>query len=128
MAHEAYRSLYGDLGKLKDDSLIKDPASGTGDDDELFQLLLSVSEWVDHCCNRHFYPRTDSLVFDGRGSVQLLIPELISLASFKEDDNGDQTFNQTWVSGDYMLQPYNAAPTQHWGSPYTAVKSRAEGG
>jgi len=128
MAHEAYRSLYGDLGKLKDDSLIKDPASGTGDDDELFQLLLSVSEWVDHYCNRHFYPRTDSLVFDGRGSVQLLIPELISLASFKEDDNGDQTFNQTWVSGDYMLQPYNAAPTQHWGSPYTAVKSRAEGG
>ena len=26
MAREAYRSLYGDLTKLKDDSLLKDPA------------------------------------------------------------------------------------------------------
>ena len=56
MGREAYRSLYGDLTKLKDDSLLKDPAGGTGDDDELFQLLLSVSDWVDHYCNRHFYP------------------------------------------------------------------------
>ena len=42
MAREAYRSLYGDLTKLKDDSLLKDQAGGTGDDDELFQLLLAV--------------------------------------------------------------------------------------
>ena len=42
MARESYRSLYGDLTKLKGDSLLKDPASGTGDDDELFQLLLLV--------------------------------------------------------------------------------------
>ena len=30
MAREAYRSLYGDLIKLKDDSLLKDPANGAG--------------------------------------------------------------------------------------------------
>ena len=54
MARESYRSLYGDLTKLKGDSLLKDPASGTGDDHELFQLLLPVSDWVDHYCNRHF--------------------------------------------------------------------------
>ena len=48
MAREAYRSLYGDLTKLKDDSLLKDPAGGTGDDDELFELLFCVSDWVDH--------------------------------------------------------------------------------
>ena len=58
MGREAYRSLYGDLTKLKDDSLLKDPASGSGDDDELFQLLLSVSDWVDRYCNRRFYPCT----------------------------------------------------------------------
>ena len=28
MAREAYRSLYGDLTKLKDDSVLKDPAAG----------------------------------------------------------------------------------------------------
>ena len=43
MAREAYRSLYGDLTKLKDDSVLKDPAAGPDDDDELFELLLTGS-------------------------------------------------------------------------------------
>ena len=60
MAREAYRSLYGDLTKLKDDSLLKDPAAGSGDDDETFQLLLAVSDWVDRYCHRRFYPRVQT--------------------------------------------------------------------
>lgn len=127
MGREAYRSLYGDLTKLKDDSLLKDPAGGTGDDDELFQLLLAVSDWIDHYCNRHFYPRTETLVFDGTGGTRLLVPDLISVDSLKEDNNGDLTFNETWATSDYWLQPYNAAPTQPWGSPYTTLKARLEG-
>ena len=127
MGREAYRSLYGDLTKLKDDSLLKDPASGAGDDDELFQLLLSVSDWVDHYCNRHIYPRTDTLVFDGRGTAQLLVPDLVSVTTLKEDSNGDLTFNETWATSDYLLQPNNASPAQHWGGPYTALKARSEG-
>ena len=89
MAREAYRSLYGDLTKLKDDSLLKDPAGGSGDDNELFQLLLAVSDWVDHYCNRHFYPRTETLVFDGRGTTQLLAPDLISVADHTRDNHYD---------------------------------------
>ena len=127
MGREAFRSLYGDLTKLKDDSLLKDPAGGAGDDNELFQLLLAVSDWVDHYCNRHFYPRTDTMVFDGKGTAQLLVPDLISVTSLKEDTNGDLTFNETWATSDYWLQPYNASPSQHWGSPFTAVKVRSEG-
>ena len=127
MAREAYRSVYGDLTKLKDDSLLKDPAGGAGDDDELFQLLLAVSDWVDRYCNRHFYPQTDTLVFDGRGTSQLLLPDLISVTSLKEDGNGDLTFNETWATSDYRLQPNNASPSLHWGTPYTALKARSEG-
>jgi hypothetical protein len=127
MARESYHSLYGDLTKLKDDSLLKDPASGTGDDDELFQLLLPVSDWVDHYCNRHFYPRTDTLVFDGRGTAQILVPDLILITSLKEGSKRDLTFNETWATSDHWLQPNNVAPSQHWGGLYTAVKARAEG-
>ena len=127
MAREAFRSLYGDLTKLKDDSLLKDPAGGTGDDDELFQLLLAASDWVDHYCNRHFYPRTETLVFDGKGTAQLLVPDLIAVTSLVEDTNGDLTFNETWATSDYWIQPYNAAPPQHWGRPYTVVKARPQG-
>ena len=127
MAREAYRSLYGDLTKLKDDSLLKDPAAGSGDDDEMFQLLLTISDWVDHYCNRHFYPRTQTLEFDGSGTNRLLIPGLISLTSLKEDTTDDKTFNETWAATDYWLEPYNAEPTQHWGQPYTAIRVRQHG-
>lgn len=127
MAREAYRSLYGDLIKLKDDSLLKDPAAGTGDDDEMFQLLLAVSDWVDHYCNRHFYPRTQTLAFDGNGATRLLIPDLVSLASLKEDTTDDKTFNETWAADDYWLEPYNAEPTEHWGQPYAAIRVRQHG-
>jgi len=127
MAREAYRSLYGDLKKLKDDSLLKDPAGGTGDDDELFQLLLAVSDWVDSFCNRHFYPRQQSLEFDGNSGTKLLLPDLIALDSIKEDTTDDKTFNDTWAATDYWLGPYNAEPTEHWGRPYTAISVRTSG-
>lgn len=127
MGREAYRSIYEDLTKLKDDSLLKGPAGGAGDDDELFQLLLAVSDRVDHYCNRHFYSRTDTLVFNGRGASQLLVPDLISVTALKEDDNADLSFNGSWSTSDYWLQPNNASPTQHWGVPYTAVKARSVG-
>ena len=127
MAREAYRSLYGDLTKLKDDSLLKDPAAGTGDDNEMFQLILAVSDWVDRYCNRHFYSRTQTLEFDGNGAGRLLIPDLVSLSSLKEDTTDDKTFNDSWAATDYWLEPYNSEPTQHWGEPYTAIRVRLHG-
>ena len=127
MAREAYRSLYGDLTKLKDDTLLKDPAAGSGDDDEMFQLLLAVSDWVDNYCNRHFYPRTQTLEFDGSGTTRLLIPDLASLTSLKEDTTDDKTFNDTWAANDYWLEPFDAEPTQHWGQPYTLIRVRQHG-
>lgn len=127
MAREAYRSLYGDLTKLKDDSLLKDPAAGSGDDTEMFQLLLAMSDWVDRWCNRHFYPRTQTLEFDGDGSARLLVPDLIVVTTLKEDTTEDKTFATAWVANDYWLTPYNAEPTEHWGQPYTQVRVRAKG-
>ena len=127
MAREAYRSLYGDLIKLKDDSLLKDPANGTGDDDELFQLLFTVSEWVERWCNRFFYPRTQTLKFDGDGSKRLLVPDLIAVTTLKEDTTDDQTFDETWAATDYWTLPYTATPDQYWGQPYTQLLVREHG-
>ena len=126
MGREAYRSVYGDLTKLKDDSLLKDPAAGTDDDDELFQLLLAMSDWTDHYCNRHFYPRVQTLRLDGSGSARLLLPDLISFEYLKEDATGGQTYSEVWDPADFVLEPYNAAPAEHWGVPYTAVRARGD--
>ena len=123
MAREAYRSLYGDLTKLKDDSVLKDPAAGPDDDDELFELLLAVSDWVDHYCNRHFYPRVESLLFDGAGGDRLLVPDLISVSELAEGDSSGREFGRVWDPGDYRLLPHNAAPLRPWGHPYGAILS-----
>ena len=128
MAREAYRSLYGDLTKLKDDSVLKDPAAGPDDDDELFELLLAVSDWVDHYCNRHFYPRVETLLFDGTGGDRLLAPDLISVSELAEGDSSGREFGKVWDSGGYRLLPHNAAPLRPWGHPYGAIKARAEQG
>ena len=128
MAREAYRSLYGDLTKLKDDSVLKDPAAGPDDDDELFELLLAVSDWIDHYCNRHFYPRAETLLFDGPGGDRLLTPDLISVAELSESDASAQDFGKVWGAGDYRLLPYNAAPLRPWGHPYGAILRLQKGG
>lgn len=124
MAHEAYRSLYGDLAKLKDDSLLADPAGGITDDNELWQLLAAMSEAVDRYCNRHFYPLTRTRYFDlDAQTPRILVPDLISITTLKDDENQDATFENTWASADYQLLPHDAAPTNHWGHPYTAIRA-----
>lgn len=128
MAREAYRSLYGDLTKLKDDSVLKDPAAGDDDDDELFELLLAVSDWVDRYCNRHFYPRVDTLLFDGSGSDRLVVPDLIAVSELAQADTAGLSFGKAWDAGDYRLLPYNAAPLQPWGHPHSAIVSLSKSG
>ena len=127
MAREAYRSLYGDLTKLKDDSVLKDPAAGSDDDDELFELLLAVSDWVDHYCNRHFYPRAGTLLFDGPGSDRLLVPDLIAVTELAQAEGKGRSFGKVWDPDDYRLLPHNASPMRHWGHPHGAIKSSGSG-
>ena len=128
MAREAYRSLYGDLTKLKDDSVLKDPAAGPDDDDELFELLLAVSDWVDHYCNRHFYPRAETLLFDGSGGDRMVVPDLIAVSELAQADGEGRAFDAVWDAGDYRLLPHNAAPLRPWGHPYGAVRARRSRG
>ena len=124
MAREAYRSLYGDLTKLKDDSVLKDPAAGPDDDDELFELLLAVSDWVDHYCNRHFYPRVETLLFDGSGGDRLAVPDLIAVSELAQADTAGLSFGKVWEAGDYRLLPHNAGPLQPWGHPHGGIRAR----
>jgi len=125
MAREAYRSLYGDLTKLKDNAGLQ--MGGAGDDTALFQLLLAVSEAIDRHCGRHFYPLTAVRYFDGTGASRLAVPDLLAVTSLKADENEDKTFETPWAGTDYWLEPYNAQPDKPWGGPFTSVLARAKG-
>ena len=128
MAREAYRSLYGDLTKLKDDSVLKDPAAGADDDDELFELLLAVTDWVDGYCNRHFYPRVETLLFDGPGGDRLAVPDLVAVTELAETASAAHSPDRLWDPNDYRLLPYNASPLKPWGRPHGTIISPSRNG
>lgn len=122
MARANYRSIYADLTQVRDDTALKDSGSNIGTD-ELWELLMAVSDWIDRYCNRHFYPLTETRYFDLDKEVQTLElnGDLIAVTTLKDDKNQDGTFEDTWASDDYHLLPHNAAPTSHWGRPYTHI-------
>ena len=121
---EAYRSLYGDLTKLKDASLLDNPAGGTGADRALLSLLLAASEAVDRHCNRHFYALTETRRFDGPGEAVLPLPDTIAVSSLRSDDDESGHYRTSWSSSEYELLPLNASPEEHWGRPYNALRAR----
>lgn len=127
MAREAYRPLLGDLKKLKDSSLLNDPAGGTGDDDELFQLLLATSEAIERYCNRNFIPIVDTRYFDGTGTTVLFVPDLTNITTLKEDVDLNKSWETTWATTDYWKEPSNASPEKHWGRAYTNLRVREQG-
>ena len=124
---ETYRSLYGDLTKLKDASLLDNPAGGGGADTALFSLLLAASEAVDRHCNRHFYALTETRRFDGPGEATLALPDAISVSSLRSDDDESGHYRTTWGASEYELLPLNASPEEHWGRPYNALRVRGNG-
>lgn len=122
MAREAYRSLYSDLTKLQDYAALN-YTGATSIEDELFQLLLAVSEAIDLYCDRHFYPFTTTRYFDlDEGRQEVLVPDLIAVTTLKDDENQDATYENTWASTAYQLLPANAEPTKQIGRPYTAIR------
>ena len=46
--------------------------------------------------DRHFYSRTETLVFDERGTIQFLVPDLILSTPLKEDDNNTDINILSW--------------------------------
>lgn len=128
MKMEAHRSLYGDLSKLKDASLLDDPAAGASADSALFNLLLAASEAVDRHCNRHFYALAETRLFDGPGDAALALPDVIAIESLRSDDDGDGEHEAEWPAASYELLPLNAAPRSHWGAPHNAIRARGANG
>ena len=124
---EGYRSLYGDLTKLKDKSLLDNPAGGSSADRALFSLLLATSEAVDRHCNRHFYALTATRWFDGPGDPVLMLPDTVAVTSVRSDDDESGLYSTEWSSSEYQMLPLNASPEEHWGRPYNAVRVRGNG-
>ena len=123
MAREAYRSLYGDLTKLKDDSLLKDPASGDGETTtKCFNSSWRCPTGLTTTATAASTPAFKPWKSTAAAAPRLPVPDLVALVSLAEDVDGDDTFSHPWKAGEYWLEPYDASPAEHWGRPYTSLR------
>lgn len=90
------------------------------DDAEILSACRSVSRWVDTHCDRVFARRSVTLQIDTCGQYSLPIPDVVSVATLKTDDDADGVFETTWSASDYEVQPVNAA-VQLEPRPYTSI-------
>ncbi|MFQ5592511.1 MAG: hypothetical protein ACE5HE_15245 [Phycisphaerae bacterium] len=87
----------------------------------LFETVLdATSRALDDWCHRFFYQVTLTQTFTPTHGLFLVVPDLVSITTLKSDTVNDLSYDTTWSSDDYILQPQNA-PYRDQGWPYTEV-------
>lgn len=97
------------------------------DDAEIDAVITAVSRMIDGYTGRRFYVTpADETRYYTASDGSLLMPEddIISITTLKTDDNGDGTYETTWSTSDYALQPVNAGLN---GRPYLWINTTSSG-
>jgi len=97
-------------------------------DGDITIALLAASRAVDEMCNRRFWPDSDATqvrYYTPHNSGRYVdVDDLITLTTFKTDNGGDGTYENTWASTDYLLKPDNALADSR---PYSRVARHLTG-
>jgi hypothetical protein len=94
------------------------------DDARLEQIVTAVSRAIDKDCRRRFYAATETRTFAAVLPDLCLVDDLLSVTTLKTDNDGDRTYDETWVAADYDLLPSNAALD---GEPYRRLEPTPRG-
>ena len=97
----------------------------TDDDDEMGLVVTAVSSWVTAYCRRDFNQATDVTARTYYAKGQCLEVDDISTATgliVKSDLGDDGTYETTWASTDYQLEPLNGVYNGLTGWPYTRIR------
>jgi len=96
---------YCTLNEIKGDLNITDDTY----DNTLAGMIEAASQAIDNYCDRQFATVTEARYFDGAGPT-IFIDDLVSVTTFKLDEDGDGTFEATLAATDYVLYPLNKTP------------------
>ncbi len=92
-------------------------------DDDLLELSVNAaSREIDGYCERVFYATSATRIYAPQSSVLCEIDDLISITTLKSSSDGDGTFDVTWASTDYQLEPLNSL-NGGLSSPYTRIRA-----
>jgi hypothetical protein len=99
------------------------------DDTLLENAITAASRQIDGHTHRRFYAATETRYFTPNNGASLLVDDLLTVTTLKQDDDGDGTFEITWATTDYVLWPRSAAyhnpPGPYWEIRTTPVGSYA---
>jgi hypothetical protein len=124
-AHAPLTNCYVELEQFKSTADLKDT---TFMDIDIQYAIRAAARAVDEICGRRFYPDSDTAqvrYFTPVESGYCYIDDLVTMTSLKTDDSMDGTFESTWTTADYWLEPLNAAAESQ---PYQAIRVNPQGG
>lgn len=99
-------------------------------DDNLTLAIDAASRAIERYTGRRFYTNESDETRYATASYATILLErdlgvdIISLTSLTADEDGDRTYERTWTTGDYDLDPPNATLDY---SPYTRIASTPDG-
>ena len=100
--------------------------TSTRDDVAYRRVLEAVSEEIDNWCERTFRIRLATRYYTAEKSTELdLKADLLSITTLKTDIDGDGTYETTWTTADYRLEPRNAQDERR---PYYEIEVKRQTG
>jgi hypothetical protein len=99
--------------------------TSTRDDAAYRRVLEAVTEEIDNWCERTFRTYLATRVLTAKNAHDVHVPDLLSITTLKTDLDGDGTFETTWTTGDYRLEPRNAQVDR---LPYREIETKRYSG
>lgn len=91
-------------------------------DDTLLEMSVeAASREIDGMCERFFYNVSGTRVFNPQDSFLAQTDDIVSVTTLKTSNDGT-TFDTTWTSSDYQLEPLNGS-VSGLTSPATRVRA-----
>lgn len=84
------------------------PSSDAIRDTDIERMINGASRWVDNFCSRRFYSAIEIRYYTPEYWDLLFIDDLLTVTTLKTDDDDDRTYETTWLTTDYDLEPFNA--------------------
>lgn len=90
-------------------------------DDDVDSACAAASEGIDLELGRTFGKDSEDVtrVYTARDPRLLKVNDLVEITTLKTDEDGDGTYEITWATTDYYLEPLNAALDDE---PYTTLR------
>lgn len=106
----ALTNAYCTLAELKANIVSGSPVTFTAADDDNLELAIqAASQWIDsYFDGTTFYARTETRYYTARWSDYLDVDDLLTVTTLKTDEDDDGTYEVTWTTDDYWLEPKNA--------------------